>query len=97
MTWSNYGIYWHCDHVIPANKFNLNNPTQILLCFNWKNLSPLTKKDNMNKKDKIIPEQINTHIDNLKIFIKNENIKTDIDNYLIKYKEHLDIINCETP
>ena len=29
--------------------------------------------------------------------IKNENIKTDIDNYLIKYKEHLDIINCETP
>ena len=97
MNWNNYGTYWHCDHVIAANNFDLTDPENVYLCFNWKNLSPLSEKDNMNKKDKVLIEQIDKHYDNLEKFIKKEKIHTDLDDYMNKHKEHLYTLICETP
>lgn len=97
MNWDNYGTYWHCDHVIAANNFDLTDPKHIYLCFNWKNLSPLSEEDNMNKKDKVLMEQIDKHCDKLKQFIEENEIQTDFDDYMNKYKEHLDTLDCKTP
>lgn len=52
MTWKNYGK-WEIDHIIPCAKFNLNNLSEQKKCFNFKNLQPLWKLDNIKKSDKI--------------------------------------------
>lgn len=54
MTWSNYGIRgWHIDHIIPCSSFDLSDPTQQLICFNYNNLQPLWAEDNQAKSDKL--------------------------------------------
>lgn len=49
MTWENRGAVWHVDHVKPIARFDLTDPAQVLACFNFKNLSPLWKSDNLRK------------------------------------------------
>jgi hypothetical protein len=56
MTWDNYGNpngdhtdCWHVDHIIPCNDFDLTDPKQQSICFNYKNLQPLWAKDNLSK------------------------------------------------
>lgn len=52
MTWDNLGTYWHIDHILPINKFNLDsNPDAKFICFNWKNLQPLPAFENQSKSD----------------------------------------------
>jgi hypothetical protein len=41
------------DHIIPCSWFDLNNINHQRICFNYKNIQPLTSKDNSKKKDKI--------------------------------------------
>ena len=41
MSWQNYGISWHIDHVIPCAFWEQHNPWQSLLCWNYRNLNPL--------------------------------------------------------
>jgi len=53
MTIDNHGEYWHIDHVIPINTFDLNRPIDIFLCFSWFNLSPLKGSENMSKHDSV--------------------------------------------
>lgn len=48
MSWSNRNE-WHIDHILPCCSFNLNDPDQQKVCFNYKNLRPLWKKDNLAK------------------------------------------------
>lgn len=48
MTWENYGK-WHVDHKIPCAEFDLRDPDQQLVCFNYKNLQPLWGPDNQKK------------------------------------------------
>ena len=48
MLWGNYGD-WHIDHIIPCSKFNLIDPEQQKLCFNYSNLQPLWAIDNLRK------------------------------------------------
>jgi hypothetical protein len=57
MTWDNYGILWHIDHVIPVSSFDFSNDDEIVKCFNWLNLRPLRKDKNMSKSNKIIPAE----------------------------------------
>jgi hypothetical protein len=50
MSWKNYGYYgWHIDHIKPCCQFNLNKEEEQKLCFNWQNLQPLWREENMKK------------------------------------------------
>ena len=51
MNWKNHGE-WHIDHIIPCAKFDLTNPKQQKVCFNYKNLQPLWAEENLKKSDK---------------------------------------------
>jgi hypothetical protein len=55
MTWDNYGMYWHIDHIIPIAAFNFECPDDIDFkrCWSLKNLQPLEAKVNIAKKDKV--------------------------------------------
>lgn len=56
MSWDNYGLHgWHVDHIIPCNYFDLENPLEQYVCFNWKNLQPLWYSKNIAKND-ILPD-----------------------------------------
>jgi hypothetical protein len=83
MTWDNQGSFWHIDHVIPVSRFNLKNEEDVIRCFNWKNLSPLTKKENLTKSHNIIPSQIQEHINKLRLFVSTYN--TDKHNEIEEY------------
>lgn len=53
MSWDNYGSYWHIDHIKPCASFNMSDPEQQKLCFNWSNLQPLEAVENLKKGAKI--------------------------------------------
>lgn len=79
MTVENHGDYWHMDHVIPINTFDLTDPEQIKLCFSWYNLSPLSASENMAKHDSINVQQIQQHVQKLLQFETYYNIHKYID------------------
>ena len=51
MTFENYGE-WEIDHIKPVSLFNLENEQEMFECFNYKNLQPLWKIDNIKKSNK---------------------------------------------
>ena len=51
MSRKNYGK-WHVDHIIPISKFNLKDQNQQKICFNYLNLQPLWKIENLRKSNK---------------------------------------------
>ena len=53
MTFENYGVYWHIDHVLPVRAFNHENEEEVKVCWNWINLRPLEAEENLRKSDKI--------------------------------------------
>ena len=53
MTWENIGSYWHIDHILPINKFDLTKSENINICFHWTNLQPLQSLENISKSDKL--------------------------------------------
>lgn len=56
MTWDNHGFgddKWHIDHKIPCASFDLSDPKQQDICFNYTNLQPLWQIDNLRKGSKI--------------------------------------------
>ncbi len=61
MTWNNQGIYWDIDHVTPCSSFDLSIEKEIYECFNWKNIRPLSKKENSYKSNKILEQDIYNH------------------------------------
>lgn len=63
MTWENHGFYgWHIDHKIPCSSFDLSKPEEQAKCFHYTNMQPLWMKDNIIKKDKILPEYNNIKV-----------------------------------
>ena len=72
MNVDNHGTYWHMDHVIPTNKFDLTDQEQVELCFSWYNLSPLKGSENLSKHDTINTKQIKEHLSKLKDFIQKK-------------------------
>lgn len=57
MNWDNYGSYWHIDHIKPCASFDLTKQESIYECYNWTNLRPLEKNENIKKGD-LINEQL---------------------------------------
>jgi hypothetical protein len=53
MNWSNYGPYWHIDHVYPCSLFDFTEEDERNRCFNWTNLTPLEGLENIKKSNKI--------------------------------------------
>jgi hypothetical protein len=51
MSWDNIGK-WHIDHIRPCRTFDLTDIEQQKLCFNFRNLQPLWKIDNLKKSGK---------------------------------------------
>ena len=50
MTWENQGKGgWDIDHIIACATFNLVDPEQQRICFNWSNLQPLEHIANISK------------------------------------------------
>jgi hypothetical protein len=49
---------------------------------------PYKKEDNLSKHDKIIPEQIKKHTNNLKKFFKSKNLDLDKE-YMKLFAKHL--------
>ena len=57
MSWDNYAYEtWHLDHIRPCSSFDLTNPAQQLVCFNWRNQRPLDASENMSKNDAWTPQ-----------------------------------------
>jgi hypothetical protein len=54
MSWDNFGVYWHIDHIKPCASFDLSDTDQQLECFSWTNMAPLEKRANMSKGAKIV-------------------------------------------
>ena len=51
MTWDNYGIYWHLDHIIPqaALPYDSLTHSNFAKCWALENLQPLEAGENMSK------------------------------------------------
>ena len=48
MNWDNYG-QWELDHIKPCCSFDLTKGKEQEECFNYQNLQPLWKIDNIKK------------------------------------------------
>lgn len=53
MNWNNHGE-WEIDHRIPCASFDLSDPEEQKTCFHYMNLQPLWKKENSEKRDKML-------------------------------------------
>lgn len=74
-TIENRGKEWHIDHIIPLSHFNLENPDEQLIAFNWRNTMPLAAKENLSKNNRILVSQIEHHYDHLLEYHKEHNIE----------------------
>lgn len=66
MTLENYGSFWHIDHIIPKVEFHYDSYEDegFKKCWGLPNLRPLKGKENIEKKDKVLPEHYGMYMDN---------------------------------
>ena len=79
----NYGEVWHIDHVVPCSVFDLADPIEQYKCFNWTNLQPLYKTDNLSKNNNVDVFEILDQQDLVLEYSIFKNI--DLDEYSITY------------
>jgi hypothetical protein len=98
MNWGNHGTMWDIDHVIPVALWNLDDPLQVDMCFNWKNLSPLfSSKNRHEKSDTLDHEQIIRHKAQLKKYFEENHLDMkELVLYMVRYDQQL-ILLGETP
>lgn len=68
MNWDNKN--WQIDHIIPVSLFNLHDDLERQMAFNWTNIQPLYKDENLKKYNKIRPYEYFNSIININRFIK---------------------------
>lgn len=64
MSWQNRSS-WHIDHFVPISAFDLRDPEEVQWCFNYRNLQPLSGRENLLKQDTIpnpLPDWLPAHI-----------------------------------
>jgi hypothetical protein len=88
-TLENHGKEWHIDHVIPISHFDLENETEQLLAFNWRNTMPLSVKENLSKNNKIIKSQIEEHYKRLLEYHLENNLDLPQE-FIDLFAKHLD-------
>ena len=91
MSWSNYGTYWHIDHVIPLSFFDLDNINEQTMACNWSNLRPLEARENLSKNDAIRKEDVLNHMKVISSFHQEPTNKTWYD----ILKSHTELLNKE--
>lgn len=72
MSWENYGSYWHIDHIIPCNAWDLSTEEDNKYCWNYRNLQPLESSENQSKKDKYELKYKEEYQKKLKSIFENE-------------------------
>lgn len=79
---------WELGHIVPADFFNHQNDEDLKLCWNYKNLIPMTQADNKmigscplfaqlyfkNDPDSPYLKVIQNHISSIKLYIADANI-----------------------
>lgn len=55
-TWENRSKVWQIDHMFPLSAVDPTDRAQVKAVCNWRNLQPLSIRENAAKKDKIYPE-----------------------------------------
>jgi hypothetical protein len=83
MSWKNRGTYWHIDHIKPCSSFDLTNQEEIYKCYNWRNLRPLEKTENIIKSNFIDNDIILTFEAKSNNFLKNINYNIEENIYLL--------------
>ena len=53
MAWSNYGTFWHVDHVIPLSMFDATSISQMMKANHFTNLQPMKASENLSKSNKL--------------------------------------------
>ncbi len=53
MNWGNYGEKWVIDHIVPFRVFNVFDEKELLIVWNYRNLMPLLKEDNLKKEGNV--------------------------------------------
>lgn len=53
MNWGNYGSVWVIDHIVPIRVFNIFNESDLMLCWNYRNLMPILDEDNLKKQGNV--------------------------------------------
>ncbi len=80
MCWNNYGTYWHIDHIIPVDAFDLIIDKAKTICFHYSNMQPLEKKKNLSKQNKISVQDL--------LFLSPETISCLKEKWQKLYYEH---------
>ena len=69
MSWENMGSYWHFDHVVPCASFDFSKQDEIYECYNWTNIRPLEKIENISKGSRIDQKVISKHQEIIESFM----------------------------
>ena len=88
-TMENRGTVWHIDHVIPLYHFDMDDPAQQLIAFNWRNTAPLLARENLAKNNHIVPSQIEQHLSKLTEYHSTHKIEFPLE-FSNLFAKHLD-------
>ena len=70
----NWNSNIHLDHVRPCSSFNLSDPVEQKICFNWQNIQPLFAEDNLSKECKVNHDLIDNHKQKAQYFLNLYNL-----------------------
>jgi len=98
MTFDNYGNFWTCDHVIPIHKY-LSGELSEDVVFDWLNVQPITKKDNLRKNKHVTLEECKNHLQKVKLYLEIRKLEPHssyiekLESFCNNFAKHLDAGN----